>query len=202
MQADGHGAELRRHPRDIVSVAFAPVFWPSLAALALAACNPLGLFESPQQLPCPQLRLLAEGEHYARFTDGVVDPNRLEIEARFLSVTSECDYDDADDPSSRMVLDITVVLGVERGPAAPPAAGVAVPFFIALVAPDRQVVERTVFNAEIEAPVAGQLFAVTEPQEIQVVFPAGAAVAPWEYELVVSFLLDQGQLEFERQRRR
>ena len=183
-------------------MAFAPIPWLSVAALALAACNPLELFESPQQLPCPQLRLLAEGEHYARFTDGVIDPNRLEIEARFLSVSSECDYDDGDDPTSRMVLDITVVLGVERGPAAPPAAGDAVPFFIALVAPDRRVVERTVFNAEIEAPAAGQLFAVTEPQEIQVVFPAGAAVAPWEYELVVSFLLDQGQLEFERRRRR
>ena len=185
-----------------MSVAFVRVFWPLLAALALAACNPLALIESPPRLPCPQVRVLAQGEHYARFTDGVVDPNRLEIEAKFLSVATECEYDDADDPTSRMVFDIAVVLGVERGPAAPLAADDAVPYFVALVAPDRRVVERTVFNAKVAAPAAGQLFAVTAPEEIRVVFPADAAVAPWEYEVVVSFLLDQGQLEFERQRRR
>ena len=167
----------------------------------LAACEPLTIFSGDSvQLPCPQVRVLAEGERYARFRDGEVDPNGLEIEASFLSLEVVCEYDDDEDPRSRMVLDLDLVVGVERGPAAL-AEGDQVPYFVALVGPDRQVVERTLFDAAVPAPVPGQLFTLSEPEAIRVVFPAGAGVAPWEYEVVVSFLLDRGQLEFQRRNR-
>ncbi|MDP6953048.1 MAG: hypothetical protein QGF53_09855 [Alphaproteobacteria bacterium] len=167
----------------------------------LAACNPMAMFSGESvQLPCPQVRVLAEGERYARFRDGEVDPNGLEIEANFLSLEVTCDYDDDDDPASRMVLDLDLVVGVERGPAAL-ATGDQVPYFVALIGPDRQVVERTRFDVTVPAPVAGQLFALAEPEEIRLVFPAGSGTAPWQYEVVVSFQLDRKQLEFQRRNR-
>jgi len=164
----------------------------------LVACDPMAIFSGESvQLPCPQVRVLAEGERYARFRDGVVDLNGLEIEASFLSLEVTCEYDDDDDPASRMVLDLDLVVGVERGPAAL-AKGDQVPYFVALIGPDRRVVERIRFDVAVAARVPGQLFTLSEPEEIRLVFPAGAAVAPWQYEVVVSFLLDRGQLEFQR----
>jgi hypothetical protein len=172
-----------------------------LVSAALAACNPLGFFAERVELPCPYARVLAEGETYASFEGDVPDPNRLEIEAGFISLEARCEYDDEDDLSSRMVLDLAVVIGVRRGPAAVGEVD-RVPYFVALVGPDRSVVTREEFVAEVPAPPPGQAFALTEPEEIRLTFPAAAPVAPWEYEVIVSFLLTAEQLEFQRLRRR
>jgi hypothetical protein len=170
-------------------------------AAALAACNPLGFFAESVELPCPYARVLAEGDTYARFEGDVPDPNRLELEAGFLSLETRCEYADEDDPASRMVLDLAVAVGVRRGPGAVGEVD-RVPYFIALIGPDRSVVTREEFVAEVPAPAPGQAFALAEPEEIRLTFPAGAPVAPWEYEVIVSFLLTAKQLEVQRLRQR
>jgi hypothetical protein len=173
--------------------------WPRLllaaaAALSAAACNPFQ--EDTSALPCPVVRVLGAGERYVRYAEGAAaEPANLELEARFLSAESSCEYDDDEDPQAGMVLDLSLVIAAERGPAAGPAAVERLPYFVAILGPDRTIVTRKEFVAEIPPPEEGQQFALTEPEEISLTFPAGGTRAPWEFEVVVSFQLTRAQLD-------
>jgi len=167
-----------------------------------AGCNPFAKDESVS-LPCPYVRVLGAGERYLRYRAGA-EPERasLEVEASFVSAEATCTYDDPEDANAGMVLDLALVVGISRGPAAPPAEVERLPYFVALLGPDREIVSRQEFTAEIPLPEEGQRFALTEPEEISLTFPPGGARAPWEYEVVVSFQLTPDQLDLANPPRR
>lgn len=176
------------------------------AVAGLAGCGSdtsLNPFSDSVELPCPFVRILADGETYLRFRPGT-EPARenLEVEARFVTVESACDYDDSDDPQSAMALDLSIVLAAERGAAMPAGGAERLPYFVALIGPNREVVNRQSFEAAMQFPEEGAQFMLAEPEEVTLDFPAGGAIAPWEYEVVISFQLTEDQLARRLQLRR
>lgn len=172
----------------------------------LGACSSgtsLNPFADSVELPCPFVRVLGDGEAYLRYRPGT-EPVRenLEVEARFVTVDFACDYDDSDDPQSPMELDLSIVLAAERGESMPEGGTERLPYFVALVGPDRRVVTRQSFEAAMQFPEEGAQFVLAEPEEVTLDFPGGGTVAPWEYEVVVSFQLTEEQLTRQLQRRR
>jgi hypothetical protein len=167
--------------------------------VALAACgsgDSLNPFGESVELPCPYVRVLAEGRVYRRHTAGsAVEAGTLELEAQVMAAESNCDYDDSDEPRSAMELDLALVFGAQRGPAAIPADAERLTYFVALVGPDRAVVNKQLFEVVIPFSEPGQSVALTEPEEITLSFPAGAETAPWAYSVVVGFQLTPEQLE-------
>jgi len=173
------------------------------APFVLAGCGigddpALNPFADSPTLPCPTVRVLSDGETYLRFAPGAA-PSRetLELRGGFVAVDYECDYADSSDGRAGMDLDLAVVMSAERGPAAT-AGGVArLPYFVAVVGPDRAVVDRKAFEAAVEIG-EDQGFGATEAQEVSLSFPPGAALAPWQYEVVLSFQLDEAALAYVR----
>jgi len=178
----------------------------AIVAVGLAGCGSgtsLNPFADSVELPCPFVRVLADGETYLRFRPGT-EPARdnLELEARFIAVDFACDYDDSDDPKSAMALDLSIVVAAERGPSMPAGGTERLPYFVALIGPDRSVVTRQSFEAAMLFPEEGAQFILADPEEVTLDFPAGGAVAPWEYEVVVSFQLTEEQLARQLENRR
>ncbi len=183
-----------------------PLGLMAVAAVGLVGCgsgSSLNPFAESVKLPCPFVRVLGDGEAYLRYRPGA-EPVRenLEIEARFITVDFSCEYDVSDDPQSAMALDLSIVVAAERGPSMPAGGGERLPYFVALIGPDRGVVTRQSFEAAMLFPEEGAQFMLAEPEEVTLDFPGGGSVAPWEYEVVVSFQLTEEQLARQLQRRR
>ena len=153
------------------------------AALALGGCGGLWGGDGPALPPCPDVRVLAEGESWADDA----------LEAEISGFESRCDWDDDEDPAAGMTLALAVIIDAERAGAGP-AAAAELPWFVAVVGPDRAVAEKRVFAAEFafESPDAP---AAAAREEVELRFPAGAARPPWEYDVVVGFQLDRARLE-------
>lgn len=184
----------------------APLGFVAVAAVSLSGCGSdtsLNPFADSVELPCPFVRVLGDGEAYLRFLPGA-EPIRdnLEVEARFVTVEAGCDYDDSDDPRSAMTLDLSIVVAAERGPSMPVGGSELLPYFVALIGPNRDVVTRQSFDAAMLFPEEGAQFVLAEPEEVSLEFPANGAVAPWEYEVVVSFQLTEEQLARQLEQRR
>ena len=101
-----------------------------------------------------------------------------------------------------MALDLSIVLAAERGAAMPAGGAERLPYFVALIGPERDVVTRQSFEAAIPFPAEGAQFILAEPEEVTLDFPGGGTIAPWEYEVVVSFQLSEEQLARQLQRPR
>lgn len=179
------------------------------AALALGGCETAGMFGSggDAALPCPGVRMLADAGAFSRLADGSAagaetDPAEVAFEARIAGFEALCEYAVADDPAGGMTLAVTVFLAAERDPALGAAAGAPVPWFVAAIASDGAVASKQKFAAGFVFDEPGGGIASADPGEVELRFPAGAAVAPWEYDVVVGFQLDRAQLEFQRARRR
>ena len=169
-----------------------------VSALALTACGSggsLNPFADSVVLPCPYVRVLADARLYRRHSPGpVADASTLELEAQIVTAEFSCDYDDSDDPRSAMALDLAIVIAAQRGPAAVAADSERVPYFVALIGPRREVVNKQTFESLIPFPDPGQRVAFTEPEEVTLFFPAAGAIAPWEYSVVVGLQLTAEQL--------
>ena len=159
------------------------------AALALGGCGGLWGGDRAALPPCPDVRVLAEGESWADDA----------LEAEISGFAARCDWDDDEDPAAGMTLALAVTMDAARAGAG--AAAAELPWFVAVVGPDRAVASKRVFTAEFAfAPADAPVGAARE--EVDLRFPAGAARPPWEYEVVVGFQLDRERLERRRRERR
>ena len=179
------------------------------AALAPGGCETADVFGlgGDAALPCPGVSMLADAGAFSRLADGSApgaetDPAEVAFEARIAGFEALCEYADADDPAGGMTLAVTVFLAAERDPAIGAAAGGRVPWFVAAVSPDGTVASKREFAAAFAFEEPGGAIASAAPGEVELRFPAGAARAPWEYDIAIGFQLDRAQLEFQRARRR
>lgn len=173
------------------------------AALALGGCDAIDRLRGDDVvLPCPAVRVVGDGDTFPRFREGAaMEPENIVLTGRIVAFESECDYDDADDPASGMVMRVSVLVGAERAAAAGAAAGAPLPWFVAAIGPDRGVASKETFAAEIGFDGPEARVARSEPQDVDLRFPSGAALRPWEYEVLIGFQLDRQQLEYLRLRR-
>lgn len=191
---------MRRNPQQPLGARGAPACALAAALLALAGCGgALDPFaEDSLALPCPNVRVIADGDTFVA-SGGAGDAPALV--ARIVGFDSLCEYDNGEDPRGGMTLSLTVAMGAERGAGATDAP-VPLPWFVAAVGPDRAVANKQVFMTEamFDSPEARIARVATGGVDLR--FPAGAARPPWEYEVLVGFQLDRGQLEDLRRARR
>ena len=160
------------------------------AALALGGCGGLWGGDGAALPPCPDVRVLAEGESWA---DDALEAEISGFEAR-------CDWDDDEDPAAGMTLALAVIIDAARAGAGPAAA--ELPWFVAVVGPGRAVESKQVFAAKFAFEPPDAPAAAAAREEIDLRFPAGAARPPWEYEVLVGFQLDRARLDRRRSERR
>ncbi len=169
------------------------------AALALAGCGGIdGLWGDDVVLPCPNVRVIGEGSVFPLLEEDAEAESDLALEARIVGFEAACDYDDSEDPSSGMDMSLTVLFGAERS--AGSASGESLPFFVAAVGPDRTVAIKRSFTTGIAFDSPEARIGRSEPEAVDLRFPAGAALRPWEYEVLIGFQLDRRQLDHLRRR--
>ena len=159
--------------------------------IALAGCNPF----ADEPPPCPRVSILKEARLLTLYGDG---PGREASDAAFdlelRNVATDCDYDLGDRGGG---VEVTFALPIRatRGPAAE-SDRVSVPFFVVLTDPNRQIVAKEVFTAEIafEADSAS----ARTVEEIEQWIPLGPGEFGVGYETLVGFQLTPAQLEESR----
>ena len=109
-------------------------------------------------------------------------------------MASDCDYD-LDDSGGGVEVTFALPIRAVRGPAAE-SDRLSVPFFVALADPNRQIIAKEVFTAEIafEADSAS----ARTVEEIEQWIPLGPGEFGAGYETLVGFQLTPAQLEESR----
>ena len=155
--------------------------------VALTGCNP---FADPP--PCPRVSILKEARLLTLYGDG---PGReapdVAFDLELRNVASDCDYD-LDDSGGGVEVTFALPIRAVRGPAAE-SDRLSVPFFVALADPNRQIIAKEVFTAEI-AFEANSASARTV-EEIEQWIPLGPGAYEAGYETLVGFQLTAVQLE-------
>ncbi len=174
----------------------------SLVAPTLVGCSGDGPF-AVESLPCPHVRVLAEGERFTRFRpQGQPGIANIELEAQFVGVDySQCEYDIDDEELIGLSFDVVLLVAARRGPAAEATdreTVETVPYFVAVVGPDREVVTKQAFMAEVTFPGGVAQAVQSEPEEITLDIPVSDDIPGWQYEVVVGFQLTPEQLAYER----
>ena len=181
---------------------------PILACLAglVASLGGCGAMQSvnpfaSEELPCPYVRLLTAGESFVRTNPSASDgaPSLPEFEARFITVDYQCNYQFDGDTPVAMTFDLAMLIAARRLEPGPPVRE-TVPYFIAVVAPDKTILQKQVLDAVFEFPADATEMVLPVPERVQIDMPLKHDAAGWQHEIVVSFQLTPEQLERQRAR--
>jgi len=167
---------------------------PALLVLLLAACGSAPADIAP--IACPTPGLLADGANLVRYRPGPVqDLTTLDFEARLNGLSGGCR------PGRRNEsVDVRVNVGfaIDRGAAAA-GRSVDLPWFIAVIDPNGQVlsrqsfVERVAFNRN-ETRLSGT------SEEVRVNLPVDDQRRAQDYRILISFQLTEPELALNRRR--
>jgi hypothetical protein len=167
----------------------------AVAALAAApaAC---GLFRSDPPPPCPRAAIVADVAQLTKFRQG---PGRdlidVEYAAEIRDFGGSCEYRD----KNRVVSVVTTINVIaELGPAAP-SRRVSVPYFVAIIDGQNNIVAKSTFDAAIDFPEGRRRAGVSEETEQRIPLPA--AVKGIDYEVLIGLQLTPDQVEFNRRKR-
>ena len=173
------------------------------AALALTGCGSMQSINpfAVDELPCPYVRLLTAGESYSRSGASPAESAaaKPEFEARFLSVDYQCSYNENDGKPVAMTFELALLLVARRQETGQPAQE-TVPYFIAVVAPDKTILQKRVLDAVFDFPADANEMVLPVPERIQIDMPLKPDAAGWQHEIVISFQLTPEQLERQRSR--
>lgn len=156
-----------------------------VGALALGACGSSDPAAPPP--PCPRASLLDGAERTSAYrNDAEPRPAELRYLAVLTNLASGCRY-----VSEGVEIDLTFSLIAERGPAFS-STPEEVTYFIATLGPDRQILTKDTYPAELdfEEGYAGARWSEELTLLIRSVTPAQAA----DYTLYVGFQLDDAEL--------
>lgn len=158
-----------------------------------------GALDTDRKPACPPVQLLSDGATYTRFRPGPGrDLTDIELQADFLNVNGECGYRPANDGVNWILVQLEVSATVRRGPAARDASTDQLPYFVALLDPSDNIINKQVFSTEIIFPPG----VGDEPQRhnkiVNVSFPIIGSTPGWAYQTVVGFQLTPEQLEYQR----
>ena len=162
----------------------------------------LDIFATPT-LPCPTVRILKAGEHYVRYQNGagrdIID---IEMEAQIAEVKFTCGMESRENepitPQSttwNIVVELDISIRARSGPTTKHELIESIPFFVALVNRFGQVVEKQSFSAEITFPKDVGPTSQTHKENIILSIPIRDLDEARNYETIVSFQLNQDQLD-------
>lgn len=175
------------------------LFCVAAATTALAGC---GRFyadltgTNDTSFACPDVQIIEDGKEVTFFNPGagrdIID---VQFEAVFSTVTAECIYD-RDDQEITLVVQYTIE--ANRGPAAD-SMSVDLPYFIAIVTRDQDVLARESFETTAVFQAGNRRTRFIE--EIEQVIPVADDRDGENFEVLASFLLTESQLQYNREKR-
>jgi hypothetical protein len=164
-------------------------------ALTLAGC---GMFDRGPPPPCPRFGILGEAATVVKFRPGEGrDLTDVEHQAEILNVSRSCETG-----SKGAVVEAALVIemAAARGPAAPEAAQIQLPFFIAVVERTTQrIVSRENVDGRVDIPPGRRRAGSREEITQRIPLPGGKGAA--DYEILVGFNLTAEQLDYNRRQR-
>ncbi len=156
--------------------------------VVLAGCNP---FDDPP--PCPRVSVLKQTSQLTLYGEG---PGRDDANVAFAlelrDVASDCDHSIDDEEGGGVEVEFALSIDATRGPAAE-TDRLSVPFFVAIARPDRQIVAKEVFTAEIVFEDDGPRARTVE--EIEQWIPLRPGEFGLGYETLIGFQYTAAQLE-------
>ncbi len=177
---------------------FHAVRWRLLAPvglLVLAGCTSLLQKEPPPA--CPAVNVLAEAATLDRFSPGggrdIIDKV---FSARVEPAAIKCKY--VDDRAA-LEAELTVAVTLEKGPA-PMRRPLSVPYFVAILDRDRNILAKEVFEIPVTFPEGRRRNVLGDVIEQRIPLPSPDAVG--DYRIVLGFQLTRAELEARRQKQR
>ncbi|MFN4309263.1 MAG: hypothetical protein ACK4FK_01625 [Ferrovibrio sp.] len=162
-----------------------------IAASLLAACGS----KKPNLPPCPRVGILGDAQKATQFRDGPGrDLTDVTFETELLDYNGECRYEDK---QAAVVVTFVLQVAATRGPAAT-SAEAQVPYFIAIVDKQQNVLSRERFVARIPFRDGRRRLAVAEELEQRIPL-AGRRTS--EIEILIGLEMPRDQLERNRQQR-
>ena len=156
--------------------------------LLLAACG----FLAPGEIKiCPRVSLLNKAEIMIHYREGPGrDLTDVRYEAKMLDIKSSCKYLD-----NRVRVEAVIDIVAQKGPA---AKGVAaqVPFFVAIIDNDQNIIAKKTFVSELEFRDGRRRAGVRE--EIEQIMYLKKGEAGTGYEVIVGLQLTKHQLKQNR----
>jgi len=166
-------------------------FKPIFLVIAFGALSSCSMFDNSTQFPCPAVGIPRETATLTRFRDGPGrDLTDVIFDAGIQNAKIDCTYS-----SKGVAIDLGVVLGAERGPAAS-AHTATVPYFIAIVDPNRNILAKEVFTATLTFPPNVSQAAVMD--ETQETIPLPKNKSAETYGIVIGMQLTPDEVEYNR----
>jgi hypothetical protein len=167
-----------------------------VGAVLLAGCGGGGGTAGSPPAPCPRITILADGADLTRFRAGAVrDLATMAFDARLVGFEARCDYTRR---REGVVVSISAVFDVERGPVAQ-ARQATLPWFIAVTdVADSEIIDRQDFLTPVDfAPNVNQVRVQSRPVSLN--FPAEERLVE-NHNVRLSFQLTPEDLALNRRR--
>jgi len=165
-----------------------------LAAMGVAGCQPGRIDDL--LVSCPTLTLPADAADLTRYRPGSSpDLSTVVLDARVTAVDASCRRGRRDQSVDAT---ISMRFQMDRGPAAPSRA-VQLPWFIALLDKDDNVVTRQTFVLPAQFS-ANTTRAAVSSQPVEISFPVSSERRVQDYRILVGFQLTPDELALNRRR--
>lgn len=174
----------------------------ALAALfGLSGCSGGSVFSGPPVvLQCPDYAILEDAATLTAFQDGPGrDITDITVRAAITQVRMECITDvDKETNIGQMEIKITPIISAEMG-AANIAEQATVPYFIAIVGPDKQILYREALSMDVSFKGNRTRLVALAPSTT-VELPITPDIRNWYYYVFAGFELTEQQAAFNRKR--
>jgi len=166
----------------------------ALAVSALTGCTS-SADEANAQRFCPPGVVVTDAATLTRFKPGAGrDPTDVLFQAELGKIETKCSF------SKRGVsIDMRVAIAVGEGPAAQNRQA-QLSYFVAIIAPGRQVVARVEFPADYQ--FTGNRSRLVGVEELAQEIPGVTDIQAQGYQIAVGFVLSPDELNYNRQRKR
>ncbi len=174
--------------------------WRGASLAALLLLGGCGMFskksdEPPQ--PCPRVGILGDAQKSVQFRAGPGrDLTDVAFELELLDFNGGCKFVDK---NAAVVVTFTLQVAGTRGPAAGDLRELRVPYFVAVVDKQQNILSRDAFAARVPMPPGRRRVAVGEELEQRIPLPVSRTTR--DVEVLIGLELNNEQLDFNRKQR-
>lgn len=167
------------------------------AATLLGGCGFSSGYSTSPPAPCPRISILADGADLTRYRPGAVhDLGSMTFDARLIGFQARCDYNRG---RTGVVVSVSGIFDVERGPAGGGQRSTNVPWFIIVTdAGDGQVIDRQDFTTPVAFEGNASRVRV-QSRPVALNFPADERLVE-NHNIRLSFQVTREELDANRRR--